>query len=372
MKELNEKRIKKLRQTLVRKKLHGFLVLIEENRRYLSGFTGEDTQFDESAGALLITADRLILATDSRYELQARRQAPLCKIICYREGLTKELPGLIKKLNSKRIGFESIRISLSQYQKIVKEFETAGIQAELIATENIIEDQRNRKIKPEVAAIKNALEIAESVFENVVPTIRPGMTEKEAAWLMEKQMRENGAEGLSFPVIVAAGPNSALPHAVPGVRKFKAGQPILFDWGTRLDGYCSDISRTIIIGKPNATFKKVYQTVRDAQRKATDAIKPGMSTQAVDAVARGHIEKKGFKGRFGHGLGHGVGLAIHEQPRLSPLSDHKIKTGMVFTIEPGIYIPRWGGVRIENMVIVRREGAEVLNRLGTDLNIVEA
>jgi Xaa-Pro aminopeptidase len=198
------------------------------------------------------------------------------------------------------------------------------------------------------------------------------MTEMEAAWLMEKGMRENGAEGLSFPVIVAAGPNSALPHAVPGHRRLKPGEPILFDWGTRLGGYCSDISRTIIIGKPDPIFTNVYRTVQDAQRKAIRALKPGLSTKAADAVARWHIENKGFKGRFGHGLGHGVGLAIHEQPRLSPLSDHKIKTGMVFTVEPGIYIPKWGGVRIEDMVVVGRKGAQVLNRLDTGLIKIKA
>ena len=366
-----EKRIDRLRKTLARKKLDAFLVLIEENRRYLSGYTGEDTQFDESAGALLITADRLILTTDSRFDLQARREAPLYRVIRFREGLVKELPRLLKRLKAGRVGFESIRMTFSQYGKMSEAIEKAGLSVELVPTEDIVESQRIMKNRAEAAAVKKALEIAEAGFERVLESLRPGMTESEAAWLLESHLREGGAEGLSFPTIVAAGPNSALPHAVPGQRKIKDGVPILFDWGAKLGGYCSDISRTVVIGRPDATFRKVYQTVRDAQRKAIDAVRPGAGTKAVDAVAREFIAKKGFKGRFGHGLGHGVGLAIHEQPRLSPLSDRKIRTGMVFTVEPGIYLPRWGGVRIENMVRSKRGGAEVLNRLDTKLISIE-
>ena len=180
--------------------------------------------------------------------------------------------------------------------------------------------------------------------------------------MMEKGMREAGADALSFPTIVAAGTNSALPHAIPGDRVINNGEPILFDWGARLNGYCSDISRTVVLGKPDSTFEKVFQTVLDAQRLATDAIKPGISSKAVDKVARDHIETKGFGGKFGHGLGHGTGLAIHESPRLSPLKDIVLEPGMVSTVEPGVYLPDWGGVRLENMIVVRNNGAEVLNR----------
>jgi Xaa-Pro aminopeptidase len=192
------------------------------------------------------------------------------------------------------------------------------------------------------------------------------MTEQEAAWNLEKTLREAGAEALSFPVIVAGGPNSAMPHAVPGNRALMAGEPILFDWGVRLNGYCSDISRTLVMGKPDDTFQKVFQTVREAQEMAVAAVKPGIDARSVDAVARSHIEKMGFKDRFGHGLGHGVGLAIHEKPRLSPLSDDVLKPGMICTVEPGIYLPGWGGVRLENMIVVTADGAEVLNKTTVD------
>ncbi len=177
-------------------------------------------------------------------------------------------------------------------------------------------------------------------------------------------MRAAGADGLSFPTIVASGPNSALPHAIPGSRRLQRGEPVLFDWGARLGGYCSDISRTVVFGPPDDTFRRVYETVAEAQRLAIEAIRAGSSSREVDAVARGHIDKMGFAGKFGHGLGHGAGLAIHEAPRLSPLKDTPLKEGMVTTVEPGVYLEGWGGVRLENMVAVRADRAEVLNGLG--------
>jgi Xaa-Pro aminopeptidase len=358
-----ENRIKRLRESLSKTDIDTLLVLVGENRRYLSGFTGEDTLFDESAGALLISEAALILATDSRYELQARNEAALYEVICYREGLAKELPGVLKKLNTKRLGFESVRMSCMQYQKVIEALEKADYSTELIAVEEIVENLRIIKEKPEVDLMRQALHIAEEVFGACMQQLRAGMTEKELAWLLEKGMRESGAEGLSFPPIVASGPNGALPHAIPGDRVIQKGEPILFDWGARLNGYCSDISRTVVIDSPDSTFKKVFHTVLDAQRLAIDAIKPGMSSKAVDKIARDFIEEKGFGGKFGHGLGHGAGLAIHESPRLSPLKDIRLEPGMVTTVEPGIYLPDWGGVRLENMVVVTDDGAEVLNRI---------
>jgi Xaa-Pro aminopeptidase len=201
-------------------------------------------------------------------------------------------------------------------------------------------------------------------FMSFIPHLKPGMTEKDISWQMEKRMREKGADALSFPTIVASGPNSALPHAIVSDRKIKEGEPLLFDWGAKLNGYCSDISRTVILGNPDNTFMKIFQTVYDAQQKAIEAIKPGMTGKQVDQVAREHIDSTEFKGKFAHGLGHGTGLAVHEGPRLSPLREDLLEPGMVVTVEPGIYIQEWGGVRLENMIVVRDYGAEVLN--GTD------
>ncbi len=357
-------RINVLRKILSEKNFDTFMVLVEENRRYLSGFTGEDTGFDESAGALFITSTRLILATDSRYELQARQEAPNYELICYKKGLVNELSNILNTLKTKKLGFESKRLSHMQYNKITGQLLSDGLQVNLVETEDIVESLRIKKEDGEIKDIKKALFIAESAFTNFIANnIMPGMTEKEAAWEMEKGMRETGADSISFPIIVASGPNSALPHAIPKNRKIKKGEPILFDWGARINGYCSDISRTVVTGKPDETFLKVYETVLDAQNMAIDAIRPGISSRAVDKIARDYIEKMGFKGKFCHGLGHGTGLAIHEYPGLNPIKDTKLDKGMVFTIEPGIYIPGWGGVRLENMVVMRENRAEVLNSL---------
>ena len=356
-------RIEQLRQQYPAAGIQALLVLVAENRRYLSGFTGEDTQFDESAGALIITSRDLLLATDSRYELQARREAPDYEVVCYKEGLAKELPGILQRLKVDQLGFEGVRLTVQQHAKIKKQLRKAGNNARLIPVEDLVETLRIVKDESEITQTRSALRLAESVFTACLPQIHPGTTEKEIAWMMEKSMREAGADALSFPTIVAAGPNSALPHAVPGNRPIGRGEPVLFDWGARLDGYCSDISRTIIFGDADDTFDKVFQTVLDAQRFAIDAIRPGASSRAVDKIARDHIDRKGYGGLFGHGLGHGTGLAIHESPRLSPLKEFRLEAGMITTVEPGIYIPDWGGVRLENMIVVRADGAEVLNEL---------
>lgn len=357
-----EKRIMEIRKTIRKLDVDTLLVLVGENRKYLSGFTGEDTQFDESAGALFISDSKLILATDSRYDEQARSEAGLFDIVTYRKGLANEMSNILKSLRTKRLGFESNRVSVLQMDTIKKQLTKNKVKASLIPTENIVENIRLIKDELEIDKTKKALDVAESAFIKFMNTIKPGMTEKKATWLLEKQMRESGADGMSFPVICASGPNSAMPHAIPGNRKLAKSEPILFDFGVKLNGYCSDTTRTIFMGKPDDTFNKIFNTVLDAQQMATDAIKPGISSKTIDKIARDHIHKNGFKGKFDHSLGHGTGLAVHELPRISPLKGTQLKPGMVFTIEPGIYIPGWGGIRLENMVVVRDNGAEVLNK----------
>lgn len=343
-----------------------FLVLIEENRRYLSGFTGEDGQYDESAGALLISADACILATDSRYDTQARQECPGYEVHVYQKGLAKELPEILKRLKTRRLGFESRRLSYDGYSKIVEQLDQSGLSIELVPTLEMVETLRLIKDESEIEAIRKAVHLAESAFTDLIQTeLVPGAAENHVAWELEKRMREAGAQSVSFPVITASGPNSALPHAIAGSRVFQSAEPLLFDWGARLDGYCSDMSRTVFLDPPDESLKKIYTTVYDAQQKAIEAIRPGKTTCEIDAIARSHIEEKGYKGCFGHGLGHGVGLAVHEAPSLSPITerDRTISENMVFTVEPGIYIPDKGGVRLENMVVVRSHGAEVFNHL---------
>jgi Xaa-Pro aminopeptidase len=270
-------------------------------------------------------------------------------------------------LNIRRLAFESKRVSVKQHLEMQKELASASIHVELVPTENLVEDMRVVKQAVEIDATRKALAVAEAAFEKTVRSVRPGMTEKEVAWILEKHMREQGGERLAFPTIVASGPNSALPHATPTNRRIVEGEPVLFDWGCRWGGYCSDTSRTLVFGKPREPFNRVFQTVAQAQQLAIAAIHAGVGTQQVDGVARRHIEDHGYKGRFGHALGHGTGLAIHEPPRLSPLNDTRLGAGMLVTVEPGIYLPDWGGVRIENQVVVRKDSAEVLNRLDVDI-----
>jgi Xaa-Pro aminopeptidase len=233
-------RIAAIRQALVEKELDALMVSIQENRYYLSGFTGEDTQFDESAGVLIISDRHLVLATDSRYELQAQTEAPGFDIVCYKKGLEKELPEIARALDIRRLGFECVRLSQKNYSSYARALGKAIPKGILKPTENIVETLRQIKSEDEIQRTVKALRLAEWAFAQTLDTIRPGITEKQVAWSMEKTMREAGAQGLSFPVIVASGPNSALPHAVPTDRQLNRGEPILVDWGARLGEYCSD------------------------------------------------------------------------------------------------------------------------------------
>jgi Xaa-Pro aminopeptidase len=224
----------------------------------------------------------------------------------------------------------------------------------------------------EIQTIQKALQIAESAFQELMEKLTPGMTESEMAWQFEKIMRQHGAQALSFPTIVASGPNSALPHAVPSDRIVKTGEPLLFDFGAKFEGYCSDTTRTLVLETPDEMFTKIYSIVLDAHQMALEAIKPGMKGREIDSIARNHIDAKGFGNHFGHGLGHGVGLSVHEAPRLSPLSEDILEEDMIVTVEPGIYLPEWGGIRLENMVRVTNNGVDVLNDfpLNQDRNMI--
>lgn len=340
------------------------LVLSCENRFYLSGFTATDTGFDESAGALLITADKLFLLTDSRYELAARQEAPLYDLVLYKGDFTETIASLVAGNGLRRLGVEMGRISHSSFLKLSNSISEKGADVELLDATPVLKTLRCKKEESEIGKIASALALAEDAFEQfLLNDLDYGISERQAAWLIEKRMREMGAESVSFPVIAAFGQNSAVPHAVCGDRTVQPGTPLLFDWGARVGGYCSDTTRSFVLGSCDEDYRRAHAAVYEAQQKAIEEIRPGVSAREIDAIARKHLEDSGFKDRFGHGLGHGVGIAIHEAPSLSPLSDAVLEEGMVVTIEPGIYIPQWGGIRLENMVVVRSDGAQVLNRL---------
>jgi Xaa-Pro aminopeptidase len=346
-------RLQKLRQKIVENELEGLLVCEVENRYYLSGFGGAD-------GFLFISPRDAILATDFRYVEQARKEATEFEIVQVKGGLSSWFPHLASGWGIKRLGFEASSLSFASYQQL----SPAVDKIELIPTEGIVESLRAIKEEEEVVYLVEAARLADAAMEYARSIIHPGMKEEELAWEMEKFLRENGSDSLPFDIIVASGPNSALPHAKPTERPILEGEPIIIDLGAKVAGYASDLSRTICLGPADKTFTEVYGLVLRAQLAALATLETGMSGEEVDYLARKVIEQGGYGDAFGHGLGHGVGLAPHEQPRLGPNSESVLAEGMVFTIEPGIYLPGWGGVRIEDMVILEKEGLKALSKAG--------
>jgi Xaa-Pro aminopeptidase len=338
-------RIKKLIGGLGEKKIDGILVSQPENRRYLSGFEG-------SAGFLIITPDKRILATDARYTIQARSQAPDFEILTVNSDIGSWLPQMAAGLKIGKLGFEGGHLTFSLYQRLCDILGKGKSGLKLIPIENMVEPLRAVKEPEEIRLIAQAAGIADAAMDYIRESIRPGMTERKAAWEIERFMREKGSQPLPFDVIVAAGPNSALPHAQPSARAIKSGEPIVIDIGARVGGYTSDLSRTLCLGAPDETFKRVYDTVLGAQTGAIALLRPGMTGAEADQLARTIIEEGGYGEAFGHGLGHGVGLATHEYPRLGPGSAEELAEGMAFTVEPGIYLEGWGGIRIEDLVVM--------------------
>jgi Xaa-Pro aminopeptidase len=348
-------RLAKLRQELTEKELDGIFVSQLENRFYLSGFAG-------SAGYLVITAKDAILATDFRYIEQSKGQAPDYQIFQITGKLEEWFPRLTGELHTRRLGFESGDVTFAFHHQLTDILGQAGSTLQLVPVEGLVESIRTIKEAEEMVLIARAAAISDSAFVHVVGKIHIGMTEKEVAWEIEKFMREHDSQSVPFEPIVAAGPNSALPHARPSLRPIKAGEPVVIDIGARVGGYASDFTRTICLGKPDDTFKKVYDTVLGAQLAALALIKEGMTGEMADSLARTVIKEAGYAEAFGHALGHGVGLAPHEPPRLGPNSTEVLTSGMVFTVEPGIYLPGWGGVRIEDLVVIDNGQLKVLSK----------
>jgi Xaa-Pro aminopeptidase len=350
-------RLSNLRRRLVEQQLGAILITQPENRYYLSGFSG-------SAGYLLINAREAILATDFRYTEQASVQAPNYRIFKTTGTVAGWFPELTAGLESGRLGFETEGITFAQYRHLASIIREARPGIDFVPVDGLVEALRAVKGPGEIELLQKAAEITDHAFEQVNARIEAGMTELEAAWEIEKALRESGSEAIPFEVIVASGPNAALPHARPSDRRIQPGEPIVVDMGARVDGYCSDLSRTLCLNTQDATFKRVYDTVLAAQSAAINGIEEGMTGQEADRLARAVIEEAGYGESFGHSLGHGVGLAAHEEPVISPNSQDVLITGMVFTIEPGIYLPGWGGVRIEDLAVMDSEHARLLSTAG--------
>lgn len=351
-------RVEKLRRMLKEQGLDGILITQPQNSLYLSGF-GPSAQPDEIEGTLLITEDDSILMTDFRYLEQAEREAPefrLFEVERGDEGMVKGLPGLLKEVGAKRVGFEAEHLTFARYQK------WASVPVELVATSGLVEEIRAIKDQDEIEAIGKAVALADETYTYLREYIRPGLTEREVAWEAEVFMRQGGAEKIAFDLIIAGGPNGALPHATTSERAFREGEPIVIDIGARVESYHSDLTRTIYLGEPDAKFQEIYALVGRAQESALEGIRAGMKGREADGLARQVIEEAGYGKYFGHSLGHGVGLAVHEKPLGIKTSEEELQPGMILTVEPGIYITGWGGVRIEDMVVIREEGVEVLSR----------
>lgn len=352
-------RLQKLWPIISQKGLDALLVSQPENYRYLSGFTG-------STGWLIISNSHTILATDSRYTEQAKQETQGFEIIQIRGGLDNWLPGLTSGLRWHKLGFEANHLSFAAHHKLSEAIKAKQPNMKLVPTANLVERLRSIKEPEELALIIKAVELADAAFEQVKATIRPGITEKKVAWGIESFLRQNGSEGVAFDLIVASGPNSALPHAQPTERILHPGEAVLIDIGARIGGYCSDFSRTLCLGKePEAASSQlsaIYSAVLEAQLTAIDRIQSGMTAAQADQLARSVIKQAGYGNNFEHGLGHGVGIAIHELPTLSPTSADLLADGMVFTVEPGIYIVGLGGVRIEDVVTLEKGRTKVLTK----------
>jgi Xaa-Pro aminopeptidase len=342
-------------------KIDALLVSGSENRRYLSGFTAEEPD----CGMLLINASAAWLLTDFRYQSWAQQEVRDIEVLIYKVDLGETLGELLKSLQVRRLGFEAANLTYRQYQRLTQAVAAAGVTVAWEPLDGLVEGLRQRKTEAELAIIRRALNLTETVMRQVAGELTPGLTEGQVAWEIEKRLREGGAEALAFPPIVAAGPNSAQPHHHPGDYPLKIGEPIIIDMGARLDGYCADLTRTFILGPADEHFRKIYSLVRQAQVRAERELKAGMDSLAGDALAREVIAAGGYGEAFGHSLGHGVGLAVHEAPSLSPIEARRsvLPAGCVLTVEPGIYLTGWGGVRLEDMVVLQAEGAEVLNSL---------
>ncbi|NLM37639.1 MAG: aminopeptidase P family protein [Firmicutes bacterium] len=348
-------RLTKFRQLLAEGKFEGFVVTAPASRRYLSGFTG-------SSGVLVISKDEAILLTDFRYLDQAQEEVKDFgfQVKEHDPRIWGTVAAEIAKLSTggrSRWGFESEHLVEKNYRALNERLE-CGV---LTPTEGFVNQLRRIKSATEIAAIRKALQITEGAWARVLAELKPGRTEKEIAALFEYYQRQLGAEGASFPTIVASGPRSALPHGAPTDKIIEAGELLVLDGGARYAGYCSDFTRTVVVGAaPTKQQQELYELVRRAQEVALGGIQAGMTGKEADALAREVIRAAGYGDRFGHGLGHSLGLEIHEQPRLSPTEETILEPGMICTVEPGIYLTGWGGIRIEDVVVVTADGIENL------------
>jgi Xaa-Pro aminopeptidase len=361
-------KIKTIQARLRRRKIDAILITQPDNRFYLSAFSARDHSISESSGCLLIPKSGVpLLLTDFRYQIQAERECGHFEVVIYKRGLLHLLSRLLHAMAIRSLAFESHYFLYEQALQLKNICRDQQIN--LLPLNNLVEKMRQVKSARELDLIRRSVQLNERVFQEIYPGINVADTEINVALRLENAMRALGAEGPSFATIVASGANAAMPHAVPGRDKITPGLPLIIDMGLVLDGYCSDMTRSIVLGTPTPQTVKIFRIVRQAQLAGIAAISAGAICKDVDAAARSVISTSGFGPDFGHSLGHGVGVAVHEAPRLGPGCAQKLRAGMVVTIEPGIYIPDWGGVRLENMGQVTDDGCQIFNIDKTFLDI---
>lgn len=346
-------RIRSLQKLLRAKALDGFLVTALRNVRYLTGFSG-------SSGFVLITRTGAVFVTDFRYQEQAGNQVVAAEIVIERGKRIALIGDLLRKHDVRRLGFES-SVSFSMYEQL------RSCGAELVPLKEAVERLRVIKDAEEVAAIGRAVQRAEDAYCAIRKWIRPGVREIEVAWRLEAALKERGCRHAAFEIIVASGVNSSMPHAQPTSKKIARGDCVMIDWGGEADGYYSDMTRTVIVpGAADPKKQKIYDTVNRARHAAIRAVRTGVKTQDIDEVARRIIRDAGYGECFGHSLGHGIGLDVHEYPYVSWTRGERVRKGMVFSIEPGIYVPGLGGVRIEDVVLVKDSSVSILTNLSRE------
>jgi Xaa-Pro aminopeptidase len=358
-------RLQALRELLKEQDLEALLVTAPSNRIYLSGFTG-------SAGTLLISQEAALLFTDFRYRLQVASAAPDFELreISASKPLHAAIAEAIKEFRLHCVAYEESHMPVAQYNRLLESCKTLPVG--FVGRSGIVEKLREQKDASEIAILRQAIAITDEAFMQVRANLRPEMTERQVAWQLELAMRERGAEGVSFTFIVAAGPNGASPHARSGDAELGVGRPIVIDCGALYQGYHADMTRTLIIGEPDEQFNKIFQTVLEANQRSKAVLRPGLPCREIDAAARDYLTEQGYGEYFGHGLGHGVGLDIHEGPSFSGRNEQLVPVNAIASIEPGIYLPDWGGVRIEDLVLVTDDGYEVLTKTPYDPVVAHA
>ena len=340
----------RLLRLIRREKLDALLVTNVHNVRYLSGFLGDDS-------ALLVTPERTTLLTDSRYAEQAGAETRGIGIVIRKKGMMPVAATAARKAGVRTLGVESRTMTMAEAEELRK----ALPQAEVKPTRGLVERLRMIKDASEIAAISRAAEIADEAFRLTLPQVAPGKTEREIALILERTMQDLGADEPAFPTIVVAGERTSMPHARPTDRRIRRGEAVLFDWGARWKLYASDLTRVVFLDRIRDDFQRRYRVVLAAQRRALARVRAGLSAGKLDAAARSYLKAHRCGKYFGHSLGHGVGLEVHEAPAISPGQKTLLKAGMVITIEPGVYVPGHGGVRIEDLVLVTRTGSRILS-----------